>query len=380
MSFGLHPMLLRGAVTVLLFCAGSLPAAERPALQDRVQQAIGQGRGWLQRNQHATLGSWGNPDQPALTAMAVLAVRGNLGTQADPAVAKGIQNAYAFIRAQAKPDGGIYGKGLAAYNTAVCLRTLLLDDSPQSAALIAGAQMFLRTHGSGLDAGSKDGLTNNAEAADQWLQFSSPLASLRELQAAEEKLPASGQPSSELNWAAAIGFVESSKKSPASSDVAEPSRRVPAQPRSAAVIAVRHPATDAASNRKVALRHSARMSYDGLLSLVYDKLEDDDVRIDAFLAWLSENYTAEENPGLGAKGLFYYYHSVAKVLSLRKIDRFKLKDGTEIDWRAEVSAKLLALQQPDGSWANANGHWWEGDPVLACSYALLTLEQIAAGL
>jgi squalene-hopene/tetraprenyl-beta-curcumene cyclase len=36
--------------------------------------------------------------------------------------------------------------------------------------------------------------------------------------------------------------------------------------------------------------------------------------------------------------------------------------------------RILSLQQADGSWANANNRFWENDPVLATSYALLALE------
>ena len=44
------------------------------------------------------------------------------------------------------------------------------------------------------------------------------------------------------------------------------------------------------------------------------------------------------------------------------------------DWRAELAAKLVSLQRADGSWANANNRFWEADPVLCTSFALLVLE------
>jgi hypothetical protein len=34
----------------------------------------------------------------------------------------------------------------------------------------------------------------------------------------------------------------------------------------------------------------------------------------------------------------------------------------------------------DGSWSNANGRWWEKEPALVTSYALLSLEMIYRGL
>jgi squalene-hopene/tetraprenyl-beta-curcumene cyclase len=50
-------------------------------------------------------------------------------------------------------------------------------------------------------------------------------------------------------------------------------------------------------------------------------------------------------------------------------------DGQVHDWRAELAGRLVAMQSKlDGSWVNANApRWWEGNPVLATAYALLTL-------
>jgi squalene-hopene/tetraprenyl-beta-curcumene cyclase len=42
--------------------------------------------------------------------------------------------------------------------------------------------------------------------------------------------------------------------------------------------------------------------------------------------------------------------------------------------------KLINLQKGDGSWANENGRWWEKDPALVTSYAVISLEIICRGL
>lgn len=57
----------------------------------------------------------------------------------------------------------------------------------------------------------------------------------------------------------------------------------------------------------------------------------------------------------------------------------KTKDGREVDWNAELTAKVLSLQKPDGSWAGANGRWMEKDPNLVTAYCLLALERLVAG-
>jgi squalene-hopene/tetraprenyl-beta-curcumene cyclase len=71
---------------------------------------------------------------------------------------------------------------------------------------------------------------------------------------------------------------------------------------------------------------------------------------------------------------------MAKALALAGVDELKLKDGRTVNWRRELCKKLFDLQRQDGSWANPTQRWWEGDPVLATSYALLVLERLFPGL
>jgi len=67
---------------------------------------------------------------------------------------------------------------------------------------------------------------------------------------------------------------------------------------------------------------------------------------------------------------------MSKALSIAKIDFIKTKDGKLIDWRADITQKLLGLQKGDGSWSNAEGRWMESDPVLTTSYILMALGRI----
>ena len=49
--------------------------------------------------------------------------------------------------------------------------------------------------------------------------------------------------------------------------------------------------------------------------------------------------------------------------------------GTEHAWRTELTGRLVSLQRQDGSWLNENApRWYEGNPVLATAYALITLD------
>ena len=131
---------------------------------------------------------------------------------------------------------------------------------------------------------------------------------------------------------------------------------------------------------KVALRSYGSISYAGLLSYIYADLKRDDPRVLAVMDWLAKNFSLQENPGMGEQGYYYYLHLMTKGLSIVGVDKLELADGKKIDWRKEVAMKLINLQKADGSWANSNGRWWEKDPALVTSYAMLTLEMMARGL
>lgn len=121
------------------------------------------------------------------------------------------------------------------------------------------------------------------------------------------------------------------------------------------------------------LRSYGSITYAGLKSLIYAGLTPDDPRVEAATGWLRKNYSLTENPGLGRRGLFYYYHTMAKTLETLGGDLFADADSTEHFWRGELIETLAAAQNPDGSWVNDNRMWLETDPVLVTGYVLIVL-------
>lgn len=71
---------------------------------------------------------------------------------------------------------------------------------------------------------------------------------------------------------------------------------------------------------------------------------------------------------------------LAKALSAYGQDIIPLSDGhTSINWRADLGRRLLDLQKRDtrtghGHWTNESDRFWESDPVLVTSYAILALQ------
>ena len=121
------------------------------------------------------------------------------------------------------------------------------------------------------------------------------------------------------------------------------------------------------------LRSYASMTYAGLKSMIYAGVKKDDPRVKAALTWITKHYSLKDNPGMGKQGLYYYYHTFAKTLSVLDIDELKDSSGTSHDWRKELVATLAQQQQPNGSWINEADRWYEGDPNLVTAYALLAL-------
>merc|ERR1711918_331622 len=110
----------------------------------------------------------------------------------------------------------------------------------------------------------------------------------------------------------------------------------------------------------------------GLLSFIYADLSEGDPRVVAALEWLGRNYTLEENPGMEAQGLYYYYHTMAKALGAQGVSQLKSPDG-KVDWRPDLALELINRQREDGSWINDTARWWENDRALVTGYALKTL-------
>ena len=116
------------------------------------------------------------------------------------------------------------------------------------------------------------------------------------------------------------------------------------------------------------------MTYAGLKSLLYAGVKKDDSRVQAAMTYLQQHYDLDANPGMGAQGLYYYYHIFGKSLDALGEETFTTADGKKHDWRAELVSELVERQQENGSWLNTESdRWMEGDPNLVTSYALLAL-------
>jgi squalene-hopene/tetraprenyl-beta-curcumene cyclase len=122
-----------------------------------------------------------------------------------------------------------------------------------------------------------------------------------------------------------------------------------------------------------ALRSNAGMTYAGLKSMIYAGLTQDDPRVKAALEYIRKNYTLDENPGQGQRGLYYYYQTYAKAMALLGKPTMVDANGVEHNWRAELVAALAKRQEANGAWVNRDDRFMEGDPNIVTSFALMAL-------
>ena len=327
-------------------------------------------------------GHWDDPELPAFTALALnAAVRDPNLDRTDAKFPDHIEKGYTWLLAQQKEDGGIYNRGLSVYNTATSVTALMAAGRKEFEPAVVKARKHLINNQWDIDQTKETDNPNDGGVGygsnDDHTDLSNTYLAIEAL-ALSKKVVEDGnfgdQP--ELDWDAAVTFLSRCQNLEETNDQEWASD----DPKNKGGF-IYTPGDSKAGEEKTpegrtALRSYGSMSYAGLLSLIYAKLSPDDPRVIAVKEWLGKNYTLDENPGMGAQGLYYYYQTMAKALTAANVDKLPLEDGKTVDWRNELGVKLLATQREDGSWVNENGRWMESNPVLVTAFTVLSLEQI----
>ena len=376
---------MKNLPTILLFFCFYLPVwGVKPnmnlSIKQEIERSLDLGLNWLNKEQNRSSGNWGIEEYPALTGLAVRSFLGHPSPQVLKKYAKTLEGGLGFIRSKVQSDGGIYGKGLASYNTSICLMALMQHKDQQDEAIIQAARKFLINQQSDFDnKGESDNVFDGGVGyGSRWAHsdLSNTHLAMEALFYAKKTYQSKEGEGVDLDWDAAITFVSKCQNLPSTNKEKWVSDHQ--DDRGGFVY---FPGSSMAGERQntngsIALRSYGSMSYAGLLSFIYAEMDSQDPRVLAVKEWLTKHYTIKENPGMGPQGLFYYYHTMAKALTLSGITTISDEQGVSKDWRKELVLHLLNLQSKDGSWINDNGRWWEKDPVLVTSYALLTLERI----
>jgi squalene-hopene/tetraprenyl-beta-curcumene cyclase len=357
-----------------------LVASPNQSLKLEIERSLDKGLQWVIQEQNKTDGYWGSSQYPALTA---LVLRATLGHPSEKEIQKykdQVSLGYQFLRSKVQSDGGIYGKGLASYNTSISLMAFLQLNKPSDEQIIRSARKFLVNQQSDFDQkGKPDNLFDGGIGyGSTWAHsdLSNTHLAMEALYYAQKKLMKKEEDQADLDWEAAIQFVSKCQNLPSSN----PQNWVSSHPEDQGGF-VYFPGHSMAEDRvdengSKSLRSYGSMSYAGLLSFIYAEMDASDPRVLAVHDWLNQNYQIDENPGMGKQGLFYYYHTMSKALTLAGVDQIQARGGEAKDWKTELTVALLDSQNNDGFWVNESGRWWEKDPILVSCYAMLALERI----
>ncbi len=365
------------AAVVCAFVANGADAAATVSAEasQTAHAAIERGLNWLIELQDER-GSWSNRKMPALTALPMMAFVRSDHPEKDHVLAR----ARAFLLKNVRDDGGIYYKsvlsitgGLQTYNTAICMTGLHLLNDPKLAAVVLNARTFLaatqRLDGSDRNGGfgyNRKGFMsrpdlNNTTYALEAMRLSQDLEDLR----------AGGEMTVDIDWGAALKFLQRLQVDPAAASAdAGGFNYTFADPKAG---------THTNAQDEIVFNAYGSMTYSGLLAMLYAQLPRSDPRVRSAVDWAARHWSLEENPGMGASGLFFFYNVLGKALNAYGVDELPTEDDTRINWREALIRKVVAEQIIDDS--GTAGHWvngeskrfLEGDPILVTSYSLLAL-------
>lgn len=314
-------------------------------------------------------GSFSSQAGPGVTGLVVGGLLSVGVKRDDPMVAKGI----AYLLKTRRENGGLFAEGSRHANYETCLAMMALSKANESGEydeILQGAQGFVKKEQ--WDEG--EGIKSEDPAFGGAGYGSKSRPDLSNTAFFIEALRSTGVPQEDPAIARALAFVNRCQ------NLESPLNDTPFASKLNDGGFYYTPAAggDSMAGKDEAtggLRSYASMTYAGLKSMLYAGVGREDYRVKAALDFLSKNYSVSSNPGMGAAGLYYYLHTMAKALAVFGEEEFPTEGGVR-RWRVEILKQLRDTQSVDGSWRNPEVRWMEGDPVLVTGYVLLTLSHL----
>ena len=350
------------------------PPVTDPAAVDRpdpaeIDAARQRGVDFLRTTQNED-GGWTSPEALGITAIAAVALMDSGLPAESPAVAKALD----YIVANAKPDGGIYGDGSnhRNYETALALMALSRVAGDRYADAIEGGRAFLK----GLQWDRGEGIeSDDVRWGGAGYGGGGDRPDLSNTQFLIEALRSTGSGPEDEAIRKALIFVSRTQNLEGEGNDTEFASKI--NDGGFYYTPAAGGQSKAGTTPNGGLRSYASMTYAGLKSMIYAGLKPSDPRVKAARDWAAKHYTVAENPGMGLQGHYYYLQTLAKTLNTLGGDTLTDADGVDHPWRDDVTAQLLAMQRPNGSWVNEADRWYEGDPNMVTAFALMTLSDAA---
>lgn len=355
-------------VTAVLLCALTVavqsqqsPTGLSADTRKQLVAAASRGATFIRSQQRADGTIDPHPGVTAVATQALLLEPGTPKAQKVDAVKKSLD----YLKGLAKPDGGLYTseKMIPHYITAVSLMALAEAARPEDKAIIEKARQYLADHlldeGEGIQKNDKFyggmgyGGTSDGGIAD-----------IISLEMGLRAMKDAGLPAENPAWNKAIAFLQRSQNFKETNDQA-------------------WAASDGGfvyypgySQIEGTTQSYGSGTYAGVLSFTWANLKPNDRRVQSAMKWIRDNYTVDENPGIGTKALYYYYMVFAKAL--RAVGEPVIVDakGQRHNWREDLGRKLLSLQQADGSWVNADPREMQNNKVLVTAFAMMTIDAV----
>jgi squalene-hopene/tetraprenyl-beta-curcumene cyclase len=358
------------------------------AHSDPQPSAAARGRQWL-LDRRAADGTWRSDvysafrDGPSLTPLALLALQ----ELNDPATAVVVASGYDYLAKMVKPDGTIdaaaEGVNYPVYTAALAVRVLSRSPRHRPARDAWLAELRRRQLDEGNGWTPADAFYGGwgychplprkpkpGEVAPQLLE-----SNLSATAYALDAFRAAGVPADDPAWRKALRFVVRCQNYSEDGTAADrkfddggfyfvdgdPARNKPGPL-----------GRDAAGRERY--RSYGSMTADGFRALRLCGLPTDHPRVQAAAEWLRRSFDGKGHPGAypperaGERDAVYFYYAWSLAQSLPD-----LSPGDARRMAAGLTEGIAARQRPDGSWANASKAVREDDPVLATSWALLTL-------
>ncbi len=352
------------AIISLLFVFGfsaSIDAADSnmdAQLKSKARRAIDNGLRFL-REQQAEDGSWsGSVGITALALRAFLESHRQY-TEEDGAF---ITRPLKFVISNVKQDGSISESiNNRNYNTAVSITALQATANPQYREIIGNGQKFItglqldETHGYEPDHKYFGGIGYGGDERPD----------LSNAYMAVEALKVTSLDQDDPVWEKALLFINRSQNNSETNDL-----DWAGNDGGFAYMPGYSPHGNAVSY--------GSMTHAGLIGLLFAGVDRNDSRVKAAYEWIMANYTLDQNPGAKHnQGLFYYYNAFAKSMTAYGEAVVTDSNGIKHNWRDDLSRKLLALQNEDGSWVNTESpRWWEGNKHLVTAWSVIALNHV----
>ncbi len=366
------------------------PPDEAPPLPDIVatplglNDAVAKGLDFLDGNQKSGKFGFDGYDDPGITGMALSAAirSARLLERSSPSY---VDQGLHYLDSLRKDDGSIFLTGLKTYVTSVALMAFVDSRDPAYSETIEKARAFLVA----VQADEDEGYSMEEDPFYGGLGYGGDeRPDLSNTQMALDALRAAGLDKDHEAFQKALNFIRKCQNQAETNPtevILSDGRKVVAGTDGGGIY---YPGDSKAGVSEVdkgvfVARSYGSMTYALLKSLIFTGLDRKDKRVKAAVTWVENHYTLEENPGFeqtknpdaGQQGLFYYYLTMARALDAFGREIITDSRGTPHPWKKELAQKILSIQRIDGSWINERSpRWFEGNPVLATSYALLVLD------